>query len=63
VSSWRISHLGTKPERGGRPARERSVIGIVALRRGFLVHEVASLFRLEASGGVRERKVAEVRRI
>lgn len=38
-------------------------MGVVALRSGFLVHEVASLFRLEASGGVRERKAVEVRRI
>jgi hypothetical protein len=52
-----------KPERGGNPARERRVIGTVALRSGFLVHEVASLFKLEASGGVRERKVVDVSRM
>lgn len=28
-----------------------------------MVHEVASLFKLEASGGVRERKVVDVSRM
>ena len=55
--------MGINPERGGRPARERSVRGMVALSSGFSVQEVASLFRLEALGGVRDRKVVEVRRM
>jgi len=37
VSSWRISHLGIKPERGGRPPRESRVIRVIIARRGDLV--------------------------
>lgn len=41
VSSWRISHLGIKPERGGRPPRESRTRVVSAARAGALVHEVA----------------------
>jgi len=37
VSSWRISHLGIKPVRGGNPPRERRVIIIIIDSRGALV--------------------------
>ena len=61
TSSFRISHFVMKPERGGSPARERRTKGSVAARRGFLVHEVASLFRVVASLGMSDRKVVTVR--
>lgn len=41
VSSCRISHLGIKPERGGRPPRERRTRVVSAARVGAFVHEVA----------------------
>lgn len=41
VSSCKISHLGIKPDSGGRPARERRANGTSAARIGALVHEVA----------------------
>jgi len=50
-----------KPERGGSPARERSTNGSIAARRGFLVQEVARLFRVVALLGISDKKVVSVR--
>jgi len=47
VSSWRISHLGIKPERGGSPPRESRVIRVIIDRRGDLVvdEEIELIFK------------------
>lgn len=42
VSSCRMSHLGMKPVSGGRPARESKTRGVIAVKAGNLVHDVAS---------------------
>jgi len=45
-SSWRISHLGINPVRGGSPPRENKSRGDRAVRAGALVQEVASILML-----------------
>ena len=61
TSSFKIIHFVMKPERGGSPARERSTNGSIAARRGFLVQEVARLFRVVALLGISDKKVVIVR--
>lgn len=41
VISWRISHLGMKPVRGGSPPRERRVNMNIIVSSGDLVEEMA----------------------
>lgn len=55
MSSCKISHLGIKPERGGRPPRDSNTRAVSAARVGDLVHEVASVLM------VRELLVFSVR--
>lgn len=55
MSSCKISHLGIKPERGGRPPRDSSTRAVNAARVGDLVHEVARVLM------VRELLVFSVR--
>lgn len=63
VSSWRISHLGAKPVRGGRPPRERRIRGARLVRAGTLVQEVASVLMLVELEALNVRKVEDVIRI
>lgn len=46
VSSCRMSHLGIKPVRGGRPPSERRMRGAMAVMAGILVHVVARVLML-----------------
>lgn len=55
MSSCKISHLGIKPERGGRPPRDSNTRVVNAARVGDLVHEVARVLM------VRELLVFSVR--
>ena len=51
ASSWRISHFGAKPVKGGRPPSERRMRGAKPVRAGALAHVVArelTLVELEA---------------
>ena len=49
-NSWRISHLGAKPVRGGSPARDKRIKGNSEASKGTLAQETASLLMLvEAS--------------
>lgn len=58
-----ISHLGRKPIKGGRPARERRVSMRVALSMGVFVHDVISVDNFVMWDVLRERKMVEVRRV
>lgn len=40
VNSWRISHFGKNPVRGGRPPRDKRIRGTEAVRAGILAQEV-----------------------
>lgn len=60
VSSSIISHLGRKPVRGGRPARERRVNIRVALSAGVFVHVVISVDRFKVLIEFRVRNTAVV---
>lgn len=60
VNSWRISHFGRKPARGGRPARDRRVSMNVAFSIGALVHEVMAVDRLRVLVVLRVRNTAVV---
>ena len=60
VSSWRISHFGINPVRGGRPPSERRDRVASAARLGALVHAVASVLILVDEEALRVRKAADV---
>lgn len=60
VISWRISHLGMNPVRGGSPPKERRVRGAIAVRAGALVHEMASWLIVVALFALKIRKVGIV---
>lgn len=60
MSSCRISHLGRKPERGGRPPRERRVMGKRAVRRGAFDQEVPRELMVVALLSLSVRKAADV---
>lgn len=60
VSSFRIIHLGIKPERGGRPPRERRTMGRREVITGALVQEVARAFRVRTLFMCSVRNAAEV---
>lgn len=60
VSSWMISHFGKKPERGGRPARERSVSIRVAFITGVFAHEVIIVVSLRVLVVLIVRKIGMV---
>lgn len=57
VSSWRISHLGTKPVSGGSPPRERRMRGARVVITGAFAHEVASVLMLVELFSLNVRKV------
>lgn len=60
VNSWMISHLGRKPVRGGRPARESRVNIRVALSAGVFVHVVISVDSFKVLIEFRVRNTAVV---
>lgn len=60
VSSWMVSHLGRKPVRGGRPAKDRRVIIRVAFSVGVFVQEVIIVDSLSVFVVFRVRKTAIV---
>lgn len=41
VSSWRISHFGMKPVKGGSPPSDKRTRGVRAVMVGALAHDVA----------------------
>lgn len=41
VNSWRISHFGINPVRGGNPPRDNRTRGVEIVRIGILAHVVA----------------------
>lgn len=59
VSSWIMSHLGRKPVRGGRPARDRRDNIRVALSAGVFVQVVISVdsFRVLIEFSIRNTAV------
>lgn len=63
VNSCKISHLGMKPVRGGRPARDRRTMGAKAVRRGAFVQEIESVLIERAPLILKIRKVEEVMKI
>lgn len=60
VSSWRISHLGINPVRGGRPPRDRRIRGVRAVRAGVLAQEVARELIVVALFSLKVRNVDRV---
>lgn len=60
VSSWRISHLGINPVRGGRPPRERRMKGAKRVRTGIFVCEVASALIFVVLLSLKSKKIEEV---
>lgn len=63
VSSWMINHLGRKPVRGGRPARESNVIMRIVFRDGVFVHAVIRVDSFSAFMVFRVRNTAAVIRL
>lgn len=60
VSSWRISHFGAKPVRGGRPPSERRIRGARPVRAGALAHAVAKVLILVEPEALNVRNAEEV---
>lgn len=60
VNSFKISHLGANPVRGGRPPSERRTRGASAVRAGAFVHEVARLLMLVDPQSLNVRNAEEV---
>ena len=58
-----INHLGRKPVRGGRPARESRVKNSIAFNEGVFVHVVMRVVSFKALIEFRARKVAAVMRL
>lgn len=60
VSSCKINHFGIKPERGGKPPRDRSVIRVIVERSGDLIAEIARELILVVLRSLKRRKVVRV---
>lgn len=60
VSSWRISHFGANPVRGGRPPRESRIRGAMAVITGAFAQEVASVLMVVALFSLNIRKADSV---
>lgn len=60
VSSWRMSHFGAKPVKGGRPPNERRTRGARPVRAGALAHAVARALILVAFEALKVRNAEEV---
>lgn len=59
-SSWRISHFGIKPERGGRPPRDSRTRGVRAVSAGAFVQEALSMLMLVELFNLNTRNVENV---
>lgn len=55
--------MGVNPVSGGRPARDRRMKGVSAIRMGEVVHESARALILWASKALNMRKAEEVIRM
>lgn len=60
VSSWRISHFGIKPVRGGSPPRDRRIRGVRDVIVGNFAHEEASVLMLVDLFSLKTRNVENV---
>lgn len=60
INSWRISHLGRNPVRGGRPPRESRISGVSEVRTGAFVHEIASMLMVVELFNLKATKVENV---
>lgn len=60
ANSWRISHFGAKPVRGGRPPSDRRTSGAKPARAGALAHAVARELTLVELEALNVRKAEEV---
>lgn len=60
VSSWRISHFGANPVRGGRPPSERRIKVARYARTGVCAHVSARLLILVEAVILSVRKTEEV---
>lgn len=60
VNSWRMSHFGMKPVRGGRPPSERSTRGVREVSTGVFAQEVARVLMLVEVFNLKTRNVAVV---
>jgi len=60
ANSWRISHFGAKPVRGGRPPSDSRTRGARPARAGVLAHVVASELTLVELDALNVRKAEEV---
>jgi len=60
ASSWRMSHFGAKPVRGGRPPSESRIRGAKPVRRGVLAHIVDRELMLVEPEALNVRKAEEV---
>lgn len=60
VSSWRISHFGMKPVRGGSPPSDRRIRGVREVSVGALAQEVARALMLVEVFSLKIRNVVVV---
>ena len=60
VSSWRISHFGAKPVKGGRPPSDRRIRGARPVRAGALAHAVARVLMFVEPEALNVRNAEEV---
>lgn len=56
----RISHFGANPVRGGSPARDSRINGVIDARTGETDQEVARALRLVEPVSLKVRNVADV---
>ena len=63
VSSWRMSHFGRKPVRGGSPASESRVSMRVVLSTGAFVHAIVIVCRFMVLVVFRVRNTVVVRMV
>ena len=60
VNSWRMSHFGAKPVKGGRPPSESRIRGAKPARAGALAQAVARELTLVEPEALNVRKAEEV---
>ena len=60
ASSWRISHLGANPVRGGRPPKDRRIRGARPASAGALLHDDARELMLVDSEALNVRNAEDV---
>lgn len=60
ANSWRMSHFGAKPVKGGRPPSESRISGAKPVRAGALAHAVARELTLVELDVLNVRNAEEV---